>query len=60
MKVLMSIVAKAKLYILASIVFLSSCAVQSNDLIKKSDYRGFTKEMDEPSARGMLKRVSPE
>jgi Tol biopolymer transport system component len=46
--------------LLASFIVLASCASQSSDLLRKSDYKGFTKEMDEPSARGMLKRVSPD
>lgn len=50
----------AGLLLLASVIILASCASQSSDLIRKSDNKGFTKEMDEPSARGMLKRVSPD
>jgi Tol biopolymer transport system component len=61
MKIYKFLVRKTGLIAVAAVLLLSSCAVQSTgDLIKKSDYRGFTKEMDEPSARGMLKRVSPE
>jgi Tol biopolymer transport system component len=60
MKICNRLLSKANLTLTALLVFLSSCAVQSNDLIKKSDSKGFTKEIDEPSARGMLKRVSHE
>ena len=49
---------KFTIVILLSVIFLVSCAIQQTAIIATKV--GFTKELDEPSVRGQLKRISPE
>ena len=47
------------LIISISLLYLVSCAITNQSSIQAGRI-GFTKEMDEPSARGQLKRITPE
>lgn len=41
-------------------MMLASCAVNTTDAHVLADKSGYTTELDEPSARGQLRRISPE
>lgn len=51
-------VAKVSIFIIG-VLFLASCATTMQTSLEASKM-GFTKELDEPSARGQLSRISPE
>lgn len=46
--------------VLLSVLIMTSCATTMSQTYLEASKMGFTKELDEPSARGQLLRISPE